>query len=251
MKSINYFTNPRKTPRSNGDQQVPEEKPMLASFQANEHPIFSRAILFDQEINELTATALRAEVMAKAAEDPTEPIYLFLGSPGGGLYESLAIYDTFQLIPNPIIAICSGKVMSGGILILLGCDVRLSTPNNTFMIHHGHTTLQGNVIQLKEQHNEIESLNDRMLDIIIKKTKISREQLKAWLVKDHYMNTNTATQHGLIHGEIEKLEQLMVPAQEAQEKSEIVIAKVTLPKKPEQKKAAKKTKKVTKKSKKK
>ena len=155
MKSINYFTNPRKTPRGDSEHNAPDEKPMLASFQQNEHPIFSRAILFDQEINELTATALRAEVMAKAAEDPTEPIYLFLGSPGGGLYESLAIYDTFQLIPNPIIAICSGKVMSGGILILLGCDVRLSTPNNTFMIHHGHTTLSGNVVQLKEQHNEI------------------------------------------------------------------------------------------------
>lgn len=203
----------KKTPRGDHEHDHVEEKPMIASFAQNEHPVFSRAILFDQEINEMTSTALRAEVMAKAAEDPEAPIYLFLGSPGGGLYESLAIYDTFQLIPNPIVAICSGKVMSGGILILLGCEVRLATPNTTFMIHHGHTTLTGNVVQLKEQRDEIESLNDRMLDIIIKKTKISREQLKAWLVKDHYMNVNSATQHELIHSELEKLTQLL-PAKE-------------------------------------
>lgn len=220
--TINYYTNPRRSPKGEAAESI-EEKPMVASFGQNEHPIFSRAILFDQEINEMTATALRAEVMAKAAENPTAPIYLFLGSPGGGLYESLAIYDTFQLVPNPIVAICSGKVMSGGILILLGCEVRLSTPNTTFMIHHGHTQLAGNVVQLKEQHSEIESLNDRMLDIIIKKTKISREQLKAWLVKDHYMNNGSAHQHGLIHSEIEGLEQLMPPTEEESDMQEIIL----------------------------
>jgi len=214
---INYRMMPGSKPKGNQEGGPVEEKPMVASFQQNEHPIFSRAVIFDQEINEMTSVALRAEVMAKSAENPEAPIYLFLGSPGGGLYESLAIYDTFQSISNPIVAICSGKVMSGGILILLGCQARVATPNTTFMIHHGHTTLTGNVVQLKEQRDEIESLNDRMLDIIIKKTKITREQLKAWLVKDHYMNTNAAIQSGLIHGELEKLSQLLPVEEEAVE----------------------------------
>jgi ATP-dependent Clp protease protease subunit len=213
-KSINYYLNPKtnSNPKPKLDKESGSEssQAMVASFAQNTHPVLSRAILFDQEINELTATALRAEVLGLAAVDSEAPIFLFLGSPGGGLYESLAIYDTFQLVPNPIVAICSGKVMSGGILILLGCDVRLSTPNNTFMIHHGHTMLHGNVVQLNEQLNEIVSLNDRMLDIIIKKTKISREQLKSWLVKDHYMNTTDAVTHGLIDSEIESLDQLMI-----------------------------------------
>jgi ATP-dependent Clp protease protease subunit len=211
-KSINYYLNPKpsRTPRSDREFGGEQSQPMVASFNQNTHPVLSRAILFDQEINEMTSTALRSEVLGLAAADPTAPIFLFLGSPGGGLYESLAIYDTFQLVPNPIVAICSGKVMSGGILILLACDIRLSTPNNTFMIHHGHTMLSGNVVQLNEQLNEIVSLNDRMLDIIIKKTKISREQLKSWLVKDHYMNTTDAVTHGLIDSEIESLDQLMI-----------------------------------------
>lgn len=210
--NLNYYMNPKKptNTRPQSHEGVDKEAtPMVAAIGGNEHPIFSRAVIFDQEINEMTAVALRAEIMAKSAEDPTAPIFLFLGSPGGGLYESLSIYDTFQSLDNPIVAICSGKVMSGGILILLGCDLRLSTPNNTFMIHHGHTMLSGNVVQLKEQHNEIESLNDRMLDIIIKKTDITREQLKAWLVKDHYMNPETAVKTGLIHKEIKKLSEVL------------------------------------------
>ncbi len=234
-KSINYYLNPKRNPKSDNDLESVSQ-PMVASLGQNSHPVLSRAIIFDQEINELTATALRAEVMALAAADSKAPIFLFLGSPGGGLYESLAIYDTFQLITNPIVAICSGKVMSGGILILLGCDIRLSTPNNTFMIHHGHTMLSGNVVQLNEQLKEIVSLNDRMLDIIIKKTKISREQLKSWLVKDHYMNTTDAVTHGLIDSEIESLDQLLIEhkASEALSASKVTETKAT-------KKAAKKS----------
>ena len=236
-KSINYYLNPTTSPKPKSDKEssIEGSQPMVASFNQNTHPILSRAVLFDQEINELTSTALRAEVLALAAADSQAPIFLFLGSPGGGLYESLAIYDTFQLVPNPIVAICSGKVMSGGILILLGCDVRLSTPNNTFMIHHGHTMLHGNVVQLNEQLNEIVSLNDRMLDIIIKKTKISREQLKSWLVKDHYMNTTDAVTHGLIDSEIDSLDQLMIE-KKLPEKLPVSSKKV-------QKKASKKAKK--------
>ena len=214
---LNYFmttnrTNKNSCPAGHDDgPDMPMGKmPMIATMPESQHPILSRTIIFDQEINDMTATALRAEVLSKSAEDPEAPIFLLLSSPGGGLYESLGIYDTFQLISNPIVAICTGKVMSGGIVILLGCDVRLSTPNNTFMIHHGHTMLAGNVIQLEEQLNEIKSLNDRMLDIIIKKTNISREQLKTWLVKDHYMNSTDAVKHGLIDAEITSFDEIVV-----------------------------------------
>lgn len=218
VKSINYYATPVHKPRVNSEEEegaIQIDPTQLTTFMQSEHPVYSRAVIFDQEINEVTATMLRAEIMQKASEGgPDDPIYLFLGSPGGGLYESLAIYDTFQMISNPIIAICSGKVMSGGILILLGCDVRLATRNTTFMIHHGHTSLTGNVVQLEEQVEEIKSLNDRMLDIIIKETKISREQLKSWLSKDHYMSVVDSVLHGLIHSDIESLDQLIPCAED-------------------------------------
>lgn len=171
-------------------------------------PELSRTIFFDHEINEESATQLRATLMSLHAENKTLPIRLMLGSPGGGLYESLAIYDTIKMIPNEVIAICSGKVMSGGILILLACDKRYSTPNTTFMIHHGHTTMSGNVIELQEQINEVASLNQKMLDTIVKTTKITRDQLDQFLVKDHYLNAQEAVKCGLVLKVITELEEL-------------------------------------------
>jgi ATP-dependent Clp protease protease subunit len=171
-------------------------------------PQIARTIFFDEEINEQSATQLRATLMTLAGEDKEAPIRLMLGSPGGGLYESLAIYDTIKMIPNEVVAICNGKVMSGGIVILLACDRRVSTPNTTFMMHHGHTTLQGNILELQEQINEISSLNDRMLEIIVKQTSITGQMLSDWLVKDHYLNAREAEKTGLIKRIITKLDEV-------------------------------------------
>lgn len=163
--------------------------------------------------------------MALFAEDAETPIRLMLGSPGGGLYESLAIYDTIKMLPVKTIAICSGKVMSGGMLILLACDERVSTPNTTFMIHHGHTVLSGNILELQEQIKEITTLNDRMLDAIIKRTKIRRDQLDEWLVKDHYLNVEQGIKYGLIDKVIVKLNELNedLPEDECQKLIEVKL----------------------------
>lgn len=168
----------------------------------------ARTVFFDHPITEDSSLQLRASLMALCAEDSVSPIRLILGSVGGGLYESLAIYDTIKMIPAPIIAVCNGKVMSGGIIILLACKERVSTPNTTFMIHHGHTALEGNVLELKEQVEEISTLNDRMIDIIIKRTYISRAQLDVWLVKDHYLNAREAEKCGLVERIITELTEL-------------------------------------------
>jgi ATP-dependent Clp protease protease subunit len=168
----------------------------------------SRTLFFDGEITEASATQLRAELMTLAGEDRQAPIRLMLGTPGGGLYESLAIYDTIKMIPNEVIAICSGKVMSGGIIILLACDKRLSTPNTTFMIHHGHTTMDGNITELREQLNEITMLNEKMLSIIINKTKLTRSKLEKYLCRDYYLNADEADKIQLVQRIVTNLDQV-------------------------------------------
>lgn len=168
----------------------------------------SRTIFFDQEISEQSATELRAQLMTLAGEDRRTPIRLMLGSPGGDLYSSLAIYDTIKMIPNHITAICSGKVMSGGIIVLLACDSRLSTPNTTFMIHHGSTSIQGNILELEEQFKKAKLLNNKMLNIISNITKIPKQPLKNKLLQDYYMNTEEAIEMGLVERSITTLDQI-------------------------------------------
>lgn len=193
---------------SGGGEMAAVSEFFMTGAPADVDPAIARTIFFDQEINEESSTMLRAQLMAMAGEDREKPIRLMLGSPGGGLYESLAIYDTIRMLPCKVIAVCSGKVMSGGILMLLACHERVSTENTTFMVHHGHTTITGNVPELEEQVKEIKSLNDRMLDAIIRDTKVTRDQLDAWLVKDHYLNATQAKKLGLITGIVRSLEEL-------------------------------------------
>jgi len=213
---LNYFNINRNRGKATETPPLPDSVNKPEVLQATEFILggtteidseIARTIFFDQEINEESATMLRAQLMAMSAESPL-PIRLMLGSPGGGLYESLAVYDTINLIPNDVIAICSGKVMSGGILILLACDHRVSTENTTFMMHHGHTTVSGNVVELKEQVAEIDDLNNKMLDQIIKQTNITRDQLDQWLLKDHYLNATQAKKLGLITKIIRKMKDL-------------------------------------------
>ena len=218
-KPVNYYlkgaATPRRKSRASEETVTPEPPAVPEIHNVQEFIVeegadndIARTIFFDQEISEESATILRAQLMSMTAEDKEAPIRLMLGSPGGGLYESLAIYDTIRLLPNPVIAICSGKVMSGGILILLACSHRVSTENTTFMMHHGHTTVSGNVIELKDQVAEIEDLNNKMLDQIIGQTKITRDQLEQWLMKDHYLNATQAKKLGLITQIVRTLEEL-------------------------------------------
>lgn len=220
-KHLNYFTNATKKHRQRASDQtldLPELKEaptqiinvsdLAQAMKADIDPKIARTIFFDEEINEQSATTLRANLMSLAAENPDIPIRLMLGSPGGGLWESFAIYDTIKMLPCPTIAICSGKVMSGGILMLLACDYRVSTANTTFMIHHGHTTISGNILELEDQVKELKIINNRMIDVIIKETDIKREQLDLWLVKDHYVNAENAKRLGLIQDVVNSLDEL-------------------------------------------
>jgi ATP-dependent protease ClpP protease subunit len=68
--------------------------------------------------------------------------------------------------------------------------------------------MSGNVLELQEQINEVASLNRKMLDTIVKSTKITRDQLDQFLVKDHYLNAEEAVKCGLVTKVITKLEEL-------------------------------------------
>lgn len=233
---LNYYVNGNKRSknRANTDTPMGEESQGGEMAAVSEFfmagapdvdPAIARTIFFDQEINEESSTMLRAQLMAMAGEDRERPIRLMLGSPGGGLYESLAIYDTIRMLPCKVIAVCSGKVMSGGILMLLACHEKVSTANTTFMVHHGHTTITGSVPELQEQVKEISALNDRMLDAIIRNTDITRDQLNAWLVKDHYLDATQAKKLGLITkiirslGELDEFDQTNRPDSDSEELS--------------------------------
>lgn len=111
------------------------------------------------------------------AEIPLTPITFMLSTPGGNCYDGLALYDTIANSSTPVEIICSGKVMSMGVITLLAADVRKAYRNTTFMIHQVSGMSLGTLQEMMESVEETTRVNDVLSEIIIGRTKITKKKL--------------------------------------------------------------------------
>lgn len=111
------------------------------------------------------------------SEIPLTPITFILSTPGGNCYDGLALYDTIASSSTPVEIVCSGKVMSMGVITLLAADVRKAHRNTTFMIHQVSGMSLGTLQEMMESVEETTRINDVLSGIIIGRTKITKEKL--------------------------------------------------------------------------
>ncbi|KAE9455548.1 hypothetical protein C3L33_12549, partial [Rhododendron williamsianum] len=97
-----------------------------------------RIVCINGPIFDDTAHVVVAQLLFLESDNPSEPIYMYLNSPGGSVTAGLAIYDTMQYIRSPVNTICMGQAASmGSLLLAAGAKgERRSLPNATIMIHH-------------------------------------------------------------------------------------------------------------------
>ena len=105
------------------------------------------------------------------------PIKLYLSTYGGGCYEGLALYDVIEASQTPIEVVCTGKIMSMGIIVALGAKVRKGYRNTTFMIHQVSGISLGTLRDMEETVAEVSRINDMLFKVIKSKTKITEERL--------------------------------------------------------------------------
>lgn len=105
------------------------------------------------------------------------PIELYLSTYGGGCYEGLALYDIIEASQTPIEVVCTGKIMSMGIIVALGAKVRKGYRNTTFMIHQVSGISLGTLRDMEETVAEVSRINDMLFKVIKSKTKITEERL--------------------------------------------------------------------------
>ena len=79
-----------------------------------------RIIFLGEEVNEVTAGLVIAQLLFLEAEDPDKDIQLYINSPGGSVSAGLAIYDTMQYIKCDVSTICMGMAASMGAFLLAG-----------------------------------------------------------------------------------------------------------------------------------
>ena len=128
------------------------------------------------------------------------PIEFFLSTYGGACYDGLALHDVLESSSTPVEIICTGKIMSMGIIVALGAEVRKAYRNTTFMIHQVSGISFGTLREMEDTVAEASRINEILFNIIKSKTKVTEEQLNEVLQKkkDWFMTAEEALSLGVL-----------------------------------------------------
>lgn len=165
-----------------------------------------RIIFLGEEVNEVTANVIVAELLHLANEDPTKDIQLYINSPGGSVYDGLAIYDTMQYIKPDVQTIGIGLQASmGAFLLSSGAKgKRFVLPNARVMIHQPSSGTQGKVTDQEISLRESIALKERLAQMMAKNTGQKLAKVKADMERDFWMSGEEAVKYGVIDGVIKK-----------------------------------------------
>ena len=128
------------------------------------------------------------------------PIEFYLSTYGGACYDGLALHDVLGSSITPIEVICTGKIMSMGVVVALGAKVRKAYRNTTFMIHQVSGLSFGTLREMEDTVAEASRINEILFNIIKSKTKVTEEQLNEVLQKkkDWFITATEALELGIL-----------------------------------------------------
>lgn len=164
-----------------------------------------RIIFLGEEVNEHTANVVVAQLLHLANEDPNKDIQLYINSPGGSVYDGLAIYDTIQFIKPDVQTIGIGLQASMGAFLLSSGTKgkRMMLPNARVMIHQPSSGTQGKVTDQEISLRESLYLKERLTEIMAKNVGQKVDKVKADMERDFWMSAEEAVKYGLVDEVIE------------------------------------------------
>jgi ATP-dependent Clp protease protease subunit len=158
-----------------------------------------RIIFLGEDVNEHTANVVVAQLLHLANEDPTKDIQLYINSPGGSVYDGLAIYDTMKYIKPDVQTIGIGLQASMGAFLLSSGTKgkRYLLPNARVMIHQPSSGTQGKVTDQEISLREALQLKENLAKMMAKNTGQKLDKVKADMERDYWMSANEAVKYGV------------------------------------------------------
>lgn len=158
-----------------------------------------RIIFLGEEVNEHTANVVVAQLLHLANEDPNKDIQLYINSPGGSVYDGLAIYDTIQYIKPDVQTIGIGLQASMGAFLLSSGTKgkRFVLPNSRVMIHQPSSGTQGKVTDQEITLREAIALKEKLAEMMAKNTGQKATKVKADMERDFWMSAEEAVKYGV------------------------------------------------------
>ena len=159
-----------------------------------------RIIFLGDEITETTANLVIAQILFLASEDPKADINLYINSPGGSVYDGLAIFDTMNFVAPDIATYGIGLQASMGALLLSSGakGKRFMLPNAKTMIHQPSSGTRGKVTDMEIDLRESVNLKERLAEILATNTGQKIAKIKDDMERDYYMTADEAKKYGLI-----------------------------------------------------
>jgi ATP-dependent Clp protease protease subunit len=160
----------------------------------------NRIVIVGSEINDQTANLIVAQLLYLSNQDREAPIQMYINSPGGVVYSGLAIYDTMQMVPNPISTLAMGVTASFGTVLLTAGTKgqRYALPHATIHMHQPLGGAQGQATEIEIQAREILRQRSRLNEIMALHTGQPLEVIERDTDRDFFMSAEQAVQYGLV-----------------------------------------------------
>ena len=164
-----------------------------------------RIIFLGEEVNDVTASLVVAQILFLESEDPTKDINLYINSPGGSVVAGMAIYDTMQYVKCDVSTICMGMAASMGAFLLAGGTKgkRYALPNAEIMTHQPSGGAQGQASDIKIVAEQILKTKQKLNKILAENTNQPIEVIERDTERDNYMSAEEALSYGIIDKVIE------------------------------------------------
>ena len=159
-----------------------------------------RIIFLGEEVTDVSANIVMAQLLFLEAEDPEKDIHLYINSPGGSVTAGMAIYDTMQYIKCDVETICMGMAASMGAFLLAGGTKgkRLALPNAEIMIHQPSGGAQGQATEIQVAADHILRTRQNLNKILSENTGQPLDVIRIDTERDNFMTAEEAKAYGLI-----------------------------------------------------
>ncbi len=165
-----------------------------------------RIIMLFEEVNDVTAGLVVAQLLFLEGQDPDKDIHLYINSPGGSVTAGMAIYDTMQYIKCDVSTICVGLAASmGAFLLSSGAKgKRFVLPNAEVMIHQPLGGIRGQATDMKIHADWILGIKEKLNRLMAEQTGQPLEVIQQDTERDNFMSAAQAMEYGLVDKIIEK-----------------------------------------------
>ena len=170
------------------------------SFDIYSRLLNDRIVFLNDEVNDVTASLVVAQLLYLESQDPDKDIQLYINSPGGVITSGMAIYDTMQYIKPDVSTLCVGMAASmGAFLLSAGAPgKRFALPHSEIMIHQPSGGAQGQVTDIQIHAERIVRVKRTLNELLAAQTGKPLEQIERDTERDYFMTAEEAREYGII-----------------------------------------------------